>query len=195
MKLLKGLLAIAFISVMAMGSSFAAEAGYDQDNDTMETVARIGFTSPTKLTFTETAVDFILDPKFDPSRGANVETRHAKTFLLETLRNAIKLSSERFDFRSTLAASFEYNKNQTEIDIGSVGYDLSIYPSRLHTKHAAELLIYKISSDASTVAFRLSIVDESGRPFFASGANPASHTAAAAMSAPPLDGIPLLDDE
>jgi hypothetical protein len=169
------LIKIVFISAIVTGPSFASGTGYNldnQDNDTMEIIAGIGFTNPTKLTFTREAVDTILDARFDPSQGTDTQTRRAKTFLLGTVNRATgglfsigePTEETKAEFLANFYSALEKTQSPIEVDIRAIEYNVSMYPTPSQTRKAGESFYFQIAP--STVKFRTSLVDEMGLPLF-----------------------------
>lgn len=136
MKMFGEFIKTVLILAIVTGASFASGTVYnfdDQDNDTMETIAGIGFTSPIKLSFSREALNVISDPRFDPSLGKDSETRRTKALLLGTVG---MVTSKRIQEMNNC---FAVNDNPIEVDIGSIGYNASMYPTALQLENANSL--------------------------------------------------------
>jgi len=143
MKIFGHLIKIVLIATMVTGSCFASGTVYnfdDQANDTLETLAVIGFKNPTKLSFSREGLNVLLDPKFDPSLGRDPETRRTKTLLLGTVG---MVTSKRIEEMNNC---FALNVNPIEVDIESIGYNVSSYPTVPQIASASSLFYRVVSS-------------------------------------------------
>ena len=129
MEIFGKLIKIVFILVMATGSSFASGPVYNfdyQDNDTAETIVKLGFISPAKLEFTREALETLSDPKFNPSKGKDSETRAAKALLFGVVQSE-KARGDR-SLPKVLNEWFTVSDSPIEVNIEAIGYNLSMHP-------------------------------------------------------------------
>lgn len=149
MKILVSFIKIVFLMSMITCRASAIAYNFDaQQNDNLEIIVNIGFKKNSKLTFTNDTVNIILDPRFDPSSGKDVKTRHAKTFLYQTIQMAIiefgaqddLITTQQEKFLAQFQQAFKINNGPLEINIQKINYQLNLYPNLEQVTHSGKIL-------------------------------------------------------